>query len=140
MKNALEGPLRSLYADLQRSNPQFFACPQCQDDVMALALNNTRPRYVSGNPPLGEVVTGVQLSYDQARAELTVLLYDAMRRVAASPRHDGESGGSGESGATGKTAEPGNSGAPGKTAEPGNTGAAGSPSRPAGGRDTRGST
>lgn len=87
MKNALEGPLRSLYADLRRTNPQFCDCAQCQDDVMALALNNTKPRYVSGNPPLGEVVTGVQLSYDQAKAELTVLVYDAMRRVAASPRH-----------------------------------------------------
>ena len=42
---------------------------------------------MSGNPPLGEVVTGVQLSYDQARAELTVLLFEAMRKVAASPRH-----------------------------------------------------
>ena len=87
MKNALEGPLRTLYADLRRSNPQFCDCAQCQDDVMTLALNNTKPRYVSGNPPLGEVVTGVQLSYDQAKAELTVLLFDAMRRVAASPRH-----------------------------------------------------
>ena len=89
MKNALEGPLRSIYADLRRTNPQFCACAQCQDDVMTLALNNTKPRYVSGNPPLGEVVTGVQLSLDQAKAELTVLLFDAMRRVAASPRHAG---------------------------------------------------
>jgi competence protein ComFB len=88
MKNALEGPLRSIYADLRRKNPQFCDCAQCQDDVLALALNNTKPRYVSGNPPLGEVVTGVQLSLDQARAELTVLLFDAMRRVAASPRHE----------------------------------------------------
>lgn len=87
MKNALEGPLRSIYADLRRTNPQFCSCAQCQDDVMTLALNNTKPRYVSGNPPLGEVVTGVQLSLDQAKAELTVLLFDAMRRVAASPRH-----------------------------------------------------
>lgn len=110
MKNALEGPLRSLYADLRESNPQFCACPQCQDDVMALALNNTRPRYVSGNPPLGEVVTGVQLSHDQARAELTVLLYDAMRRVAASPRHEGESGEGGESGSSGAAGEIGKTG------------------------------
>ena len=44
MKNALEGPLRSLYADLRRANPQFCDCAQCQDDVMTLALNNTKPR------------------------------------------------------------------------------------------------
>lgn len=89
MKNPLEGAIRSIYAGLLKKNEQFCTCAQCQDDVMTWALNNTRPRYVSGNPPLGEVITGVQLSYDQAKAELTVIVLDAMRRVDAKPRHGG---------------------------------------------------
>lgn len=87
MRNALEGAVRSIYAELRGKNPQFCDCAQCQDDVLSFALNHTKPRYVSGNPPLGAVVTGVQLSYDQTRAELTVVVFDAMRKVAASPRH-----------------------------------------------------
>jgi competence protein ComFB len=87
MKNALEAPLRSIYQTLRKQHPEFCACERCQDDVMALALNNTRPRYVSGTPPLGEVITGVQLNYDQTRAQLTVVVFEAMRKVAANPRH-----------------------------------------------------
>lgn len=88
MRNALEGAVRSIYAGLRQKNTQYCTCPRCQDDVITWALNNTKPRYVSGNPPLGEVITGVQLSYDQAKAELTVVVLEAMKRVAANPRHD----------------------------------------------------
>ena len=87
MKNALEGAVRGIYAGLLRRNAQYCTCERCRDDVVTWALNNTKPRYVSGIPPLGEVITGVQLSYDQAKAELTVVVLEAMRRVAANPRH-----------------------------------------------------
>ncbi len=89
MKNALESAVRSIHRELMQKHPEFCTCERCEDDVMALALNQTKPRYVSENSSLGSVVTGVHLSYDQLRAELTVLVFDAMRRVAKSPRHDG---------------------------------------------------
>ena len=89
MKNALEGAVRSIHRELMKKHPEFCSCARCEDDVLALALNQTKPRYVSENATLGNVVTGVHLSYDQLRAELTVLVFDAMRRVATSPRHDG---------------------------------------------------
>ena len=89
MKNALEGAVRSIHRELMKKHPEFCTCVRCEDDVMALALNQTKPRYVSENSSMGSVVTGVHLSYDQLRAELTVLVFDAMRRVAKSPRHDG---------------------------------------------------
>ena len=88
MKNALEGAVRSIHRELMKKHPEFCACERCEDDVMAFALNQTKPRYVSENSSMGTVVTGVHLSYDQLRAELTVLVFDAMRRVARSPRHD----------------------------------------------------
>jgi competence protein ComFB len=87
MKNALEGAVRSIHRELMQKHPEFCACERCEDDVLALALNQTKPRYVSENASLGTVVTGVHLSYDQLRAELTVLVFDAMRKVDASPRH-----------------------------------------------------
>jgi len=88
MKNALENAVRSIHRELMVKHPEFCTCERCEDDVLALALNQTKPRYVSENSSLGTVVTGVHLSYDQLRAELTVLVFEAMRRVAASPRHD----------------------------------------------------
>jgi competence protein ComFB len=91
MKNALEGAVRSIHRELMKKHPEFCTCGRCEDDVMALALNQTKPRYVSENSSMGTVITGVHLSYDQLRAELTVLVFDAMRRVAKSPRHDGGS-------------------------------------------------
>ena len=92
MKNALEGAVKSIHRELMKAHPGFCSCPRCEDDVLALALNQTRPRYVSESATIGNVVTGVHLSYDQLRAELTVLVFDAMRRVASSPRHE-EGGG-----------------------------------------------
>ena len=86
MKNAIEDAVRDVYRSLRARNEGFCDCPRCQDDVIALALNHTRPRYVAG-PPLGAAVTSVDLAQDQSRAELTVIVLDAMRRVAKEPRH-----------------------------------------------------
>ncbi len=93
MKNALEPTVRSIHARLLRDHAEFCACAHCKADVVALALNRIRPRYVSQFSPIGEIVTDVQMTYDQSRAELTVLVFDAMRVVASSPHHGGEATG-----------------------------------------------
>lgn len=87
MRNISESAIRSVYESLLQSQAGFCSCARCREDVVALALNNTRPRYVSGAPGVGEVVTGVNMSLDRARAELTVVVLDAMRKVSANPRH-----------------------------------------------------
>jgi competence protein ComFB len=87
MKNVSENAIRSVYESLLKSQAGFCTCERCREDVVTLALNNTRPRYVSGAPGVGEVVTGVNMSLDRARAELTVVVLDAMRKVSANPRH-----------------------------------------------------
>lgn len=87
MKNVSENAIRSVYESLLKTQAEFCTCERCREDVVTLALNNTRPRYVSGAPGVGEVVTGVNLSLDRARAELTVVVLDAMRKVSANPRH-----------------------------------------------------
>jgi len=84
--NALEDEVRSTYESLRSSNQEFCGCDRCRDDVVTLALNTAKPKYVVGDP-LGAAVTRVSLQWRQLRAELAVIVLDAMRRVARSPHH-----------------------------------------------------
>ena len=86
MINALEEVVRNTFHDLRERDAQYCRCQRCEDDVLTLAMNNARPRYV-GELPLGAAVTRVALSQDGAKAEVAVVVLDAMRRVAAHPRH-----------------------------------------------------
>lgn len=86
MKNLLEGAVKEIYDELRTSNASFCGCAQCEDDVLALALNHLRPRYAGGTRE-GIAVTSVDLQKDQTRATLVVAVLDAMRRVSNNPRH-----------------------------------------------------
>lgn len=86
MINALEEVIRDVYRSLRETHGEFCACERCQDDVLTFALNQTRPRYVQAEG-IGAAVTRVALATDAARTEITVIVFDAMRRVAANPRH-----------------------------------------------------
>ena len=86
MKNRLESVVQELYIELREQNPGYCACELCQNDVLAFALNHSRPRY-SGGTTTGQALISVDLQKDQTRAELAVIVLDAMRRVAATPRH-----------------------------------------------------
>jgi len=86
MKNLLEGTIASVYDDLRAQNPQFCVCENCRTDVMAMALNSARPRY-GGGADVGHALMALDLQKDQTRATIAVLVFEAMRRVAASPRH-----------------------------------------------------
>lgn len=86
MKNALEEFVAELYAQLLVAHADFCACAQCRDDALAHALNHARPRYLGGSR-VGAAVTRVSLTQAPARAELSVLVLDAMQRVRANPRH-----------------------------------------------------
>jgi Late competence development protein ComFB len=89
MQNALEEAVRATYDSLRSADPAFCGCARCRDDVMTLVLNQARPRYVVGDP-LGAAVTRVALDRRQMRAELSVIVLDAMRRVAQAPHHSRE--------------------------------------------------
>jgi competence protein ComFB len=86
MINALEETIRDVYASLRATHQEYCACERCEDDVLTLALNQTRPRYVQSDG-LGAAVTRVALATDAARTEITVIVFDAMRRIATNPRH-----------------------------------------------------
>jgi hypothetical protein len=86
MHNALEEVIGEVFDQVSSGRARFCDCAQCRDDVITHALNQARPRYVSGSL-IGSAVTRVALSHGQARAELAVLVLEAMRRVSARPRH-----------------------------------------------------
>ena len=85
MRSPLERAVREVHARLVESHTEFCACEQCADDVVALVMNQTKPRYTTTG--LGWAVEAADLDTDQVRAELSVLVFDAMRRVAEEPRH-----------------------------------------------------
>jgi competence protein ComFB len=86
--NALEEAVEQVYDELKPVHPELCGCDRCRADVMTFALNQARPRYVVGDA-LGSAVTRVTLSRDQAKAELAVIVLDAMMRVARKPHHGG---------------------------------------------------
>jgi hypothetical protein len=85
MINAIEEVVREVYVQLRDAEAGFCACRQCQDDVIRHTMNHLRPRYVG--TAVGSAVTRVSLSLEQTRAEVAVVVLDAMRRVSLNPRH-----------------------------------------------------
>ena len=89
MQNLLEEAVTEIFEQLRDREAGFCACAQCHDDVLTHALNKARPRYSSGSA-VGSAVTRASLVQDQARAEIAVLVLEAMRRVQRNPRHGPE--------------------------------------------------
>ena len=87
MQNVLEGVLRALRDEMLSKYKQYCSCEHCKDDVLTYALNHSRPKYVTGSRAMGNAVTNADLALDQSRAELTVIVLQALARVAANPRH-----------------------------------------------------
>jgi len=85
MRSPLERAVREVHEKLTRTHADFCACEQCADDVVALVMNQTKPRYTTTG--LGWAVEAADLDTDQVRAQLAVLVFDAMNRVAEQPRH-----------------------------------------------------
>lgn len=86
MINLIEESLDEQHELLRQKVAGYCGCAQCKDDVLTMALNQIRPRYTSG-ARRGSVITRAELQLDQARAEIMVVVLDAMRKVAAAPRH-----------------------------------------------------
>lgn len=92
MKNLVEEVVREIHADLLQREQGFCTCAQCADDVATYVLNQLRPRYA--NTAAGWALANLHLRSDQGRAELSVRVLDAMRRVAKAPRHESAPGAS----------------------------------------------
>ncbi|MGQ0640376.1 MAG: late competence development ComFB family protein [Gemmatimonadaceae bacterium] len=91
MINAIEEVVREVYVQVREREAKagFCACSRCEDDVIRHTMNHLRPRYVG--TAMGSAVTRVSLALEQARAEVAVVILDAMRRVAKNPQHNDHS-------------------------------------------------
>jgi competence protein ComFB len=85
VKNMLEETVAQEYERLRPTMKGFCGCHQCRDDVLVYALNRLAPRYVSARE--GEVISGVALQGEQPKADVSIMLLEAFRRVASAPRH-----------------------------------------------------
>lgn len=90
MRNLTEDAVRELHRELLERNAGFCACERCRDDVFALVMNHTRPRYATSTR--GVALSNLDMRGDQTRAELSVLVMEAMRVVAQHPRHTPSTG------------------------------------------------
>lgn len=86
MTNALEETVEDVLVQLAGRDATFCTCRQCHDDVVLRTLNKARPRYISGSP-IGSAVTRAALAQEQSKAEIAVLVLEAMSLVRDHPRH-----------------------------------------------------
>jgi hypothetical protein len=86
MINAIEEVVREVYDQMRDREEGFCTCPQCKDDVLRHTMNHLRPRYVG--TPVGAAVTRAALALEQTRAEVAVVVLEAMHLVAQNPMHN----------------------------------------------------
>src|SRR4029079_4117921 len=67
MKSPLERAVRDVHAKLTEQQTEFCAREQCADDVVAMVMNQIRPRYTTTG--LGYAVEAADLDTDQVRAQ-----------------------------------------------------------------------
>ncbi len=84
IKNIMETIVSNKLDELA-SKVTMCNCPKCRDDIMASALNNLPPKYVSSNS--GELyVKASNLSSAEVN-DVTITLLKAIKIVSENPRH-----------------------------------------------------
>ena len=74
------------YLDRLLQNSEGCKCEKCRNDMMAIALNNLKPYYVTTE--LGEVMTKLKNMEQQNETNIIIEVTKAINKVHKSPRHD----------------------------------------------------
>lgn len=85
LKNVMEDLVKDYVDEALGEDPDLCNCPRCRLDVIALALNDLKPKYVVTTKGyaygrLGELQA-------QFRADTIVAVTKAMKTVKSHPRH-----------------------------------------------------
>ena len=88
MKNYMEDVVLEVLDVALRLNPDFCRCEKCRKDVVLIALSNIKGSYASS--PVGEIFARVEQSDRQVRTDVLLAVMQALRQVAAYPRHNGQ--------------------------------------------------
>lgn len=88
MKNYMEDVVLEVLDVALRLNPDFCRCEKCRKDVVLIALSNIKGSYASS--PVGEIFARVGQSDRQVRTDALLAVMQALEKVAANPRHNGQ--------------------------------------------------
>lgn len=86
MRNYMEDIVRIRMKDILKTMPDICSCEKCFLDMLAYALNNSKPKYCVTNT--GEVYAKISQLQGQVDADLVRIITDAVGRISQSPRHD----------------------------------------------------
>jgi len=82
--NMVEEHVRHSFETLRSHFKDFCGCELCAEDVQVFALNRMPPRYVTSLE--GQAITEVSLERQQNRAEIDVVVMEALRKITLAPR------------------------------------------------------
>jgi competence protein ComFB len=86
LTNYMEGVVTSYVDEVIAGEDDFCDCPRCRLDVIAIALNDVKPKYVVTTKGLAYARMGELQA--QFKADTIVAVTRAMRIVKAHPRHE----------------------------------------------------
>lgn len=85
IRNYLEEAVSSYLSEALQDDTEFCKCDKCRLDVMALALNDLKPKYVVTDK--GYVFVKASELEAQFRADTVIAVRKAMKIVKENPRH-----------------------------------------------------
>ena len=86
-ENLLKEEVRKTVKETLSERSDLCTCQQCQDDIVALALNSLRPRY-AGSKEGKVVVSSTDISSDQTRLDILRVVMKAIDKVKKRPHHN----------------------------------------------------
>ncbi len=85
-KNYMEEVVDATLEEILAHRDDVCKCDRCKMDIKALALNHLPPKYVVTD--VGYVYTKVNELEAQFKADVTVAVTNALKKVRANPRHE----------------------------------------------------
>ncbi len=85
--NLLEREVESMVEEILENEEELCKCEQCKNDIMALSLNNLRPRY-AGSENGAVVLNSVDLSSTQTKMDVYRVVLKAAESVKERPHHN----------------------------------------------------
>jgi len=85
--NLLKEDVKETVKEVLETRDEFCDCKQCQEDVMALALSELRPRY-AGSEEGRVVMNSTDVSSTQTRMDIFRTVVEAAEKVNETPHHD----------------------------------------------------
>lgn len=86
LHNIMEDKVIEIVTNIMKGEKDFCCCDRCQLDVIALSLNNTRPKYVVTHE--SELYGRLMMMDNQYDADIIAEATKAIEIVRENPRHD----------------------------------------------------